>query len=1065
MINWEILYDENGKNNKRTGMAFEELAKLYLQKTYPQYNWKQTQGSWDGNKDFTSMVCDYIWAEAKYKKNLSPLKRQDIDSTFVSGLINGKLRVIVFITNTTIPHTITDRVNQFSFHYDVTVIFISKIQLEYWLYNHEDIYEKFFKRQLPASDKETLPAVSIEFVSFSNQKNEDLRMPFQTMDLEYGNFYQLNIMFQSMIEQIVEITLPSDSPIQFSKSLSYCNPKECKITPGIHNIKFLIRVTGNFNGNITINVTLSDGVTLAHVFPCRCYYKFVPKLIYAKQHDTFINLYQFLKSHNVSERSRIIWLTGPDGSGKSYVLDMLLQEFFADRDITKITFLDDVHINNVRLCRIIMYLNFGAIGNYLNEEMDDNDIENLCYQLLHSQNQVLFSKEWIDQLVNGCLNAIDAGDFIHAVDSKKYIIQHLIHPQNCTVSRILLCDDLQYLNLNQRQVFKAIIDQSEKYTNAVIVLSGIHTDTSIYHTQAVWELNQLSFNDIKDSIRENLDIKNSRLTDNVIRQFPLKPILVSDILTILKQESSGNNLLHIIHRYNTICRDNKLYSVKFSSVHDMQELMDMIYIFAEGISHSALRDAGFEAVLIDNIKCSEFCAQKSGKITARHTIYRKAYLDFRGKALFSNELVQRLIRVLMLPDRNYPFESDQAFTILMKCDRNIYDNYGKEIQKRFHQLYFSGEYKNAVFYAEAYYEFVMAEEESLNGEDWIQLFYSGVCMMHCDLQYKGAKVFQYIFDKAPKNLIARYMAGAEILNSRFWRFNTQGYELFAIELEKDLCFLSQTVSKKEPEHLLDTYIALSTCQNRLMVMYLLKDQYQSAREKIKGFYEFYPQLLVKDEAERYSSMWGEWLLDFARGLAYEEPALAIQCMEESKKLLNPDINLRRVLLCELDLIVLKCLYQHDMAGVILQIETLIEKLKVERFYSEYFKATIKLCFCKVFIYQEELKREGSDKETYIEELENNIYETIITTNARLSGREVFLVYSLMGLLAYLKGDYNTVQSSLEQAGNSVQECGNSYEHIVRHNRSLPKEPEGNQVTVCFKNTVDSDSWWIDPRIW
>ena len=88
-------------------------------------------------------------------------------------------------------------------------------------------------------------------------------------------------------------------------------------------------------------------------------------------------------------------------------------------------------------------------------------------------------------------------------------------------------------------------------------------------------------------------------------------------------------------------------------------------------------------------------------------------------------------------------------------------------------------------------------------------------------------------------------------------------------------------------------------------------------------------------------------------------------MEESKKLLNPDINLRRVLLCELDLIVLKCLYQHDVTGVIMQIETLIEKLKEERFYSEYFKAIIKLCFCKVFIYQEELKRKDSDKETYI----------------------------------------------------------------------------------------------------
>lgn len=1069
MIDWKILYNENGKNNKKTGMAFEKLARLYLQKTYPQYSWDQTQGSWDGNKDFISMVCDYIWAEAKYKKNLTPLKRQDIDSTFVSGLINGNIRVIVFITNTTIPHTIADRVNQFGFHYNVTVIFISKMQLEYWLYNHESIYKQFFKQALPVLDGELFPAVSIEHVSFSNQKNEDLRMPLHVIDLQCGRFYQLNIIFQSMTDQMLEITLGLDSPLQFSEAPCYCNPKACKLSPGIQKKEFLVKVTNSFNGNITLNINLADGVCLAYVFPCRCFYKFVPKLVYAKQHDIFFNLCQFLKSRNLSENSRIIWLTGSDGSGKSYILDQLLQEFFAERDITKITFLDDTHINNVRICKILMYLNFGAIGNYLNEELEDNDIETLCHQLVHAQNQVLFKKRWIEGLVNGCLNAVDAGEFIKMTESDKYIASHLIHPQNCTVSRILLCDDLHYLNYDQKRIFKTIVEQGEKYTNAVILLSSRQTDPSLYHTQAVWELNQLSLKDIKDSIRENLDVKHSRLTDNVIKQFPQKPILVSDILTIIKQEFSGDNLLDIVHYFNTICREKKLYSVKFSSVHDMQELMDMIYIFADGISYLALQDAGFKAEQIDHVKCSEFCAQKNGKIVARHVIYRNAYLNFRGNALYSPELAQRLMRILKLSDRNYPFETDQAYTVLIKSDRNLYDHYGDEIRQRFHQLYFAGEYKNAVFYAEAYYELVTwkkeAEEEPLAGEDWIQLFYCGVCMMHCDLQYKGANVFQYIYNHAPRSLIARYMAGAEMLNTKFWRFDTSGYEFFAKKLESNLCYLVQTISQKEPEHLLDTYTALSTCQNRLMVMYLLTDEYQAACKKIEHFYKLYPQLCQKEESDRYSSMWGEWLFDFARGMTYENPALAIQCMKESRKLLNPDTNLRRVLLCELDLIVLECFYKHETAGVIIRIESLIEKLLEKHFYSEYFKAVIKLCFCKVFLYQDELMNQNFDMKVYLEEIENDIYEAMITANARLVGREMFLTNSFMALLGYLKCDFNTVQNSLNQVDNIVGNCGDSYRNIIRHNRSLPEMPERKQVAVCFKNSVDPHSWWIDPRIW
>ena len=68
MFDWAKLYIRKG-NNKLAGTFFEELAISYLSSTYKQYSWEKTKSSWDGNRDFTSIILDNIWGEAKYKKN------------------------------------------------------------------------------------------------------------------------------------------------------------------------------------------------------------------------------------------------------------------------------------------------------------------------------------------------------------------------------------------------------------------------------------------------------------------------------------------------------------------------------------------------------------------------------------------------------------------------------------------------------------------------------------------------------------------------------------------------------------------------------------------------------------------------------------------------------------------------------------------------------------------------------------------------------------------------------------------------------------------------------------
>ena len=111
-INWTKLYELSNENNKISGSKFEKLVLDYLNQYYKEYDWKSTKSSWDNNRDFISLILENIWAEAKYKKDCTALKKSDIDPTMMSGFLNGKIEIIFFLTNGYLPDTLLKRIKQ-----------------------------------------------------------------------------------------------------------------------------------------------------------------------------------------------------------------------------------------------------------------------------------------------------------------------------------------------------------------------------------------------------------------------------------------------------------------------------------------------------------------------------------------------------------------------------------------------------------------------------------------------------------------------------------------------------------------------------------------------------------------------------------------------------------------------------------------------------------------------------------------------------------------------------------------------------------------------------------------
>ena len=133
MINWKLLYDKFGRLN--AAKKFEDLALDYVCDVYNEYTWKPTQRTRDGNRDFHNLEEDLlkIWGEAKYKKDSISLTRKDLDPTILSGLIDGHVELIIFVTNGKIPEELISRMTLGANMKGIKLSFVTGKQLSDWL--------------------------------------------------------------------------------------------------------------------------------------------------------------------------------------------------------------------------------------------------------------------------------------------------------------------------------------------------------------------------------------------------------------------------------------------------------------------------------------------------------------------------------------------------------------------------------------------------------------------------------------------------------------------------------------------------------------------------------------------------------------------------------------------------------------------------------------------------------------------------------------------------------------------------------------------------------------------
>lgn len=145
-----------------------------------------TQRTRDNNRDIhlkeyeDGEIPTYLdrWAEAKYKQKSNSLRKKDIDPTILSGLIDGNVELIIFISNGSIPVSLLKRSYLGTHIKNIEVTYILKNQLENWLISNPEIYQEIFDEPINKKIKEK-KIINIEYISFDQIYNKLFHLVLQ----------------------------------------------------------------------------------------------------------------------------------------------------------------------------------------------------------------------------------------------------------------------------------------------------------------------------------------------------------------------------------------------------------------------------------------------------------------------------------------------------------------------------------------------------------------------------------------------------------------------------------------------------------------------------------------------------------------------------------------------------------------------------------------------------------------------------------------------------------------------------------------------------------------------
>lgn len=1082
MIDWTKLRTKFGLDI--AAQKFEELALMYVQDVYSQYKWIKTSKKGDGNRDVQlspTETLDYdIWAEAKYrnssKKNLSDLRaleRKDLDSTILSGLIHGRVKMIIFISNAKLPNSVMDRAMLGATIRGIKVTAALSEQLENWLIVHPEKYRELFEEDL-IYKSDTNKHYNVESANIYDPISTDFNPLYKKRDFSISEFAILNVIVNSSEKTIGSIQYQNYLPFEFIEKNEYENPNNFTINKGISNIVFLVKMKCIHNGRIDVTVRIDDVDFFVQTNSIHIKKENIIRLAYSSQMETIYNIEKVIENSNSFENGLIVTLYAESSMGKSFVLKSIYNDLNMNFDITLIGF--DSNRSNLTnyslLCKSVLFLNFGNV--FWDYDFSNKDsVELFKNKVKENYSGSVFKLETMLQIIDGCYDANIAASTI-----KKLMSQHksfsLFEGIRSKTPRVLLVDDFQYLDQTQSKFAKLLLEQLKEDNNSVFLIisstKGKFYEKSLEKyflevTSNRFMLEGLNTTDKEQTmqITYNLPVEKCVIAKYIL---PDSPLLASEIIRTISQKINQTVIdpLEIIFAYSKTVDETQIVRNKFIQFKNQYYLLDIIYRFKKGIALKNLSNyfkdnSNFKSDITALIS-NKFIIIEGDYVFPYHDFYTNAYIRLRNKS-FNNTSVGDFLNYLLTCEIN--IDKNHIMSMLLRCGRKYQNAYEKEIQKLILKYVHSTQFGVAIYFCEFYYDQIKKlNRKYLTHDQAYYLYLYTDCLVHCGKQGQALKMLEDIYQEAPNDSLPKYEAGASILTQLFWSLNPSTIVSNSLYIQRGL----ENINREQLSNvdLLRVEKAYDSCFNRRMMAYFLNDNFNEARktylQRLKIIADTSLNLI------EFRSKAATLIMDYARSIVIYNQAEAHRLMQLSLRYFesDKDKHYRRILICKID-----CeMFSNINTGAYNaeKFNDYSNKLLEGQFYSEYFKSILKKSICSLIDYSNAHQDINcfSSKCQIIKDVDAVILKNLMETKLIPSERDNLLLTYIKSFIAICNNEIKQAKEMLENGIKITRELGESYQLCLKHN--LKNASNITHIKWFSPNeTYNPTDFIVDCRFW
>lgn len=907
-MNWDLL----------SSGEFETLALEYARFKYKEYSWEPTDKTRDDNHDFYYTEADELqqewqgWGEAKHSGNeKSIMSRQKWDQTIVSGKLANNVRHIMFVTNAQIPKRYIFRAECLKTPPFEKFEYVNNIILEDWLFNNPQFIPTKLKSSFSYNPSTLQKKMKVDFFIvdyFSSSRN----ILNSKTEVYANKDYLLFVIVESNYNTNISIEFKPNNILKVTP-YEKMDVTEHTISKGLQCFKFIVNF--HSSGKYTLKIYVKDILYKKNTqksVKLDIMNDFEPQISYQKQFDLLETLLDVLSTRE--SENRIYTLYAPKGTGKTYLLRMLLKEHKLFNKLMFLTF-DISEAECARnICDLFLAINFGidySDAKYWQEIL-------LLYGKLPEEERTLSTQD-LHEIYIGSKKDKTEESILGFEKIESFIEKNgfKLYKNGMREYITFVMDDVHKIPERIGNVLTAFIKEySTSSSNGKILFTAREYEfRSILLKETITTLSNKPYKLDSPTLPEKC--KSLQMNFPFIENTDYFSAILSKchstmhLCILLRRihswvESNGKSEAKLQIQLGSMLNELKKGNISieyqdFLFYRKDFDLLFLVYAYGSGVNINFFKNLDEKIYKkIQYLIRAGVLEEHANYVFPKHDTYLEVFDNISKGTEFTNE--KRQAACLLGQNLNSIYiDKFKALPVLLLLDENYDDVYMIESMKMLNEYYQMTEFGKMNLLCEMIVKkkYPYPESNDWSAEKlWIFYLY-GECLDHCgSLQY-SKECFEMVYDNGLSQITDNSLdfifdAKAQIFNIKYALLDT-------VDLLKDIdLFLKKHFHKIKYNHSDFFEKAFLNAINRRMMITLLLDEYNEAENVASAYKDLALELDNKSHQAFY-------YIDYARGNYHRIPSEALEYMKiaykEFQKLPNEK---RRLIDSKSEMLFLEC---------------------------------------------------------------------------------------------------------------------------------------------------------------